>query len=62
MSRLMLSQESPVIQLLDRPPVLLDDNRKGLGFLVVVFAFVACILAFFALGAVYFLKESFGGK
>lgn len=40
-SKLLLSQQIPVIQLLDRPAYLLDDNKKGLFLLLVVFSFSA---------------------
>lgn len=57
MSKLMLSQQTPVIQILDRPSMLLDDNKKGLAFLLIVFSFVAGTLCFFGLIALYFLKN-----
>lgn len=43
-SKLLLSQQTPVIQLLDRPEYLLDDNKKGLAFLLIVFSFAACFM------------------
>ena len=43
-SKLLLSQQTPVIQLLDQPEFLLDDNKKGLVFLLVVFIFVTSFL------------------
>jgi uncharacterized protein involved in exopolysaccharide biosynthesis len=35
-SKMLLSQETPVIQLLDKPQYLLDDNKRSLAFLVFV--------------------------
>lgn len=55
MSKLMLAQQTPVIQILDRPSILLNDNKKGLLFLIVVFSFVTCVLAVASLCASYFL-------
>jgi len=64
-SKLILSQQTPVIQLLDRPPYLLDNNKKGILFLTVVFGFIAGLLyigvsfllfLFFGIGATRSLK------
>ncbi len=49
-SKMLLSQQTPVIQLLDRPGYLLEDKRMGLLFLLVVFSFVTgliCVGGFF---------------
>jgi len=52
-SKLILSQQMPVIQILDRPEHLLEDNRKGLFFLIIitpfafVFAYIICAFLFF---------------
>jgi hypothetical protein len=43
-SKLMLAQQTPIIQLLDKPGFLLRDNRKGLFFLVAVSSFVAGLI------------------
>lgn len=40
-SKLILTQQTPVIQLLDRPSYLLDDNRKSMLFLAVIAVFLA---------------------
>lgn len=56
MSKLMLAQQTPVIQILDRPSILLSDNKKGLLFLIVVFSFATCALAVAYLCASYFLS------
>lgn len=54
-SKLILSQQTPVVELLDRPGYLLQDQRKGLLFLIVVpslmtgFLYFAAIAAFFLL-------------
>jgi uncharacterized protein involved in exopolysaccharide biosynthesis len=58
-SKLLLSQQTPVIQLLDQPEHLLDDNKKGLLFLLIVFGFVTlflCVFAFFV--SFFFLRGS----
>lgn len=39
-SKMILSQQTPVIQLLDRPSFLLNDNKKGLFFLLMVFLII----------------------
>ena len=43
-SKLLLSQQTPVIQLLDKPGYLLTDRRKGLLFLMVVACVAAALL------------------
>ena len=43
-SKLLLSQQTPVIQLLDRPGFLLDDHKKGRLFLLVVGGFLGGVL------------------
>jgi uncharacterized protein involved in exopolysaccharide biosynthesis len=57
MSRLMLAQQTPIIQILDRPATLLSDNKKGLSFIVVVFSFIAGIFCIVGLTAWYFLRN-----
>ncbi len=56
-SRLLLSQQTPVIQQLDSPGILLDDNKKGLGFLLAISVLAGSFL--FVLGSfiVFFLKR-----
>lgn len=56
MSKLMLAQQTPVIQILDRPSILLSDNKKGLSFLILVFSFVSFAFFFVVLCASYFLR------
>ncbi|HYH15161.1 MAG TPA: hypothetical protein VD794_08075 [Flavisolibacter sp.] len=43
-SKLLFSQQSPVIQLLDKPDYLLDDNKKGLSFILIVAAMISSFL------------------
>lgn len=59
-SKLLLSQQTPVIQLLDTPSVLLDDNKKGILFFTVIFGFIGgfvfagisfVLFLFFGIGA-----------
>lgn len=53
-SKLLLSQQTPVIELLDQPGYLLSDNKKGLLFLLVVASMIGGFL--FVVGAfLYFL-------
>jgi hypothetical protein len=44
-SKLILSQQTPVIQTLDRPAYLLDDNKRGLLFVLVVSCFITVVLS-----------------
>jgi hypothetical protein len=44
-SKLILSQQTPVIQVLDRPAYLLDDNKRGLLFVLVVSCFVTGLIS-----------------
>ena len=53
-SRELLSQQTPVIQVLDQPGELLPDNRKGLAFLVIIFSIVAAML-FVGAALIYFV-------
>lgn len=56
LSKLMLSQQTPVIQLLDRPGLSLFDNKRTLSFLVIAGSFIALSICFALLSMVYFLK------
>jgi len=53
--KLMLSQQTPVIEVLDKPGYLLEDKRKGLAFLAIVvsmisgFLYVAAAVSLFLL-------------
>jgi uncharacterized protein involved in exopolysaccharide biosynthesis len=58
MSKLMLSQQTPVIQILDKPSILLSDNKKGLLFWIIVFSFVSITFSFIMLGVFYFFSET----
>ncbi|MET0462112.1 MAG: Wzz/FepE/Etk N-terminal domain-containing protein [Chitinophagaceae bacterium] len=53
-SKLLLSQQTPVIQLLDEPGYSLEDERKGLIFLLVIFGFAGGFLLFVAMFGYYF--------
>jgi hypothetical protein len=60
-SKLILSQQSPVIQVLDRPEYLLVDKKKGMKFCIAVFALG--LFAVYLIGALlYFLRKGDGGK
>jgi hypothetical protein len=58
MSKLMLAQQTPVIQILDRPSILLSDNKKGLLFLIIVLSFLSFTFFFIVLSVSYFLSGS----
>lgn len=45
-SKLILSQQTPVIEVLDRPGYLLDDNKKGLVLIVGAFGLLFAFLGF----------------
>jgi hypothetical protein len=56
-SKLLLSQQSPVIQVLDRPSYLLENKQKGMRFWIV--AFIAGLLVIYATTAFfYFVRDS----
>jgi uncharacterized protein involved in exopolysaccharide biosynthesis len=56
LGKLMLAQQTPVIQVLDKSPELLSDNKKGLTFLILVFSFLSFVFFFLLLSVAYFLK------
>jgi hypothetical protein len=56
-SKMLLSQQTPVIQLLDRPGILLNDNKKGLLFLLIVFSFVGGAIGVVIAIVIFFLKR-----
>ena len=55
-SKLLLSQQTPVIQLLDTPGLSLYDNKKGIAFLVIVFSFVA-VMIYLAIETLVFIMK-----
>jgi hypothetical protein len=58
MSKLLLSQQAPVIQLLDSPGYLLNDNKKGLLFYLIIYGFgVTAIFIFFNLALFVFRRN-----
>ncbi len=61
-SKLLLAQQTPVIQILDTPTHSPDDNKKGL-FVILGVTLVACLFLFVA-GAyfVFFIKDAFKQK
>lgn len=61
-SKLLLSQQTPVIQLLDRPGLSLYDNKKKLFFLVIIGGLVSVVACLAFLGVVYFLRRHFLNK
>ena len=57
-SRMLLSQETPVIQVLDTPGLLLDSHKKGLVYLLGLFFFIAMVISILVSG-VFFLFSKF---
>lgn len=57
MSKLMLSQQMPVIQVLDTPPYLLSDNKKGLAFVLAVSAFLGLFFAFVLVAITFLVRK-----
>lgn len=55
-SKLLLSQQTPVIQLLDQPGEGLDDNKKSLILLILVCAFIAAFLCIILIAIAYFIQ------
>jgi hypothetical protein len=53
-SKLILSQQTPVIQILDRPGQLLNDNKRSLTYMLIVTP-VAGIVIYFILAFPFFL-------
>lgn len=58
-SKLLLSQQTPVIQLLDQPGYLLEDQKKGILLLIVAFAFGASAI-FIGLEITNYLRKQKG--
>jgi uncharacterized protein involved in exopolysaccharide biosynthesis len=52
-SKMMLAQQTPVIQLLDKPGILLDDNKMSLLFLLIVFT-VGALMIYIGLAFTFF--------
>lgn len=61
-SKLMLSQQTPVIQVLDAPELALEDYKKGLPFLATVFLTAAILVYIIGSFFVYLVKRSVKGK
>ena len=56
-SKMMLSQTTPVIQMLDRPELLMDDNKQGIVFLVIVFSLIGGVISLIIASALYFFER-----
>lgn len=59
-SKLLLSQQTPIIQILDRPGLSLYDNKKTLLYLVFAFSFIAVVICFLLISAIYFFRRIVG--
>lgn len=57
-SKILLSQQTPVIQILDSPGLSLYDNKKSLFFLIVVGGFVSVVACLALVSAAYFLRST----
>lgn len=57
-SKLILSQQTPVIQILDRPVLALKDGKKGILFLTVVSGFLAILIATIFFSILYFYRSA----
>lgn len=57
-SKMLLSQQTPVIELLDRPEYLLKDLRKSLRFLIVVLTALMVFVYIVASFVLFFLKNN----
>jgi uncharacterized protein involved in exopolysaccharide biosynthesis len=57
-SKLLLSQQTPVIQVLDEPAYLLDDNKKGLPVLLIVGSFATVIVYTSVLFILFLFKRT----
>jgi len=56
MSKLLLSQQTPVIQLLDKPGILLDDNKKSVYLLILLYSLSVILLSVIFQFLVFILK------
>lgn len=56
-SKMLLSQQAPVIQVLDTPGMLLDSNKKGLIYLLAVAGCIAVVITVFVLGTAFLLSK-----
>jgi len=55
-SRMMMSQQTPVIQILDTPGELLDDHKLSMPFLMLVSALIVVVISLSLASALYILK------
>jgi len=58
-SKLLLSQQTPIIQILDKPGLSLYDHKRSVNFYIMVCGAVALIICLALLAGVYFLKDVF---
>jgi hypothetical protein len=56
-SKLLLSQQTPIIQILDRPGISLYDHKRSLLFLIVLGGCVSFFIFLMLLSGVYFLRK-----
>lgn len=56
-SKMLLSQQTPIIQILDRPPYLLDDNKKSLSLILIISILLAGFICIICLSLSYFFSR-----
>jgi len=58
-SRMLLAQQTPVIQILDTPGELLDDNKESISFLMLVSALIVSVISL-AIACVLYILQGIG--
>jgi hypothetical protein len=59
-SKLLLSQQTPVIQLLDTPGYLLDNNKQGLTLILIISVIASCVIFLGGLFVWYLINQQLG--
>ncbi|MCU7548503.1 hypothetical protein OCK74_05215 [Chitinophagaceae bacterium LB-8] len=55
-SKMILAQQTPIIQVLDKPDLTLDDNKKGLFLIIIISLFFTNFIVISFLAILYYLK------
>jgi len=56
-SKLLMSQQAPVIQLLDKPGLLLNDNKKSFLYLTAFSTLIATVVSILIAGVFFYIKK-----
>jgi uncharacterized protein involved in exopolysaccharide biosynthesis len=56
-SKMILAQQTPIIQVLDKPDLTLDDNKKGMFLIIILALFFSNFIVISILAITYFLKR-----